>query len=160
MKPAFFLDRDGVLNVDHGYVFRWQDWQWVDGALDAIRLLNRLDYAVVVVTNQSGVGRGYYSEEDVRSLHRLVARDAADHAAAIDGFYYCPHGPDDLCECRKPKPGMLLAAARDLGLDLKRSWLVGDKPTDVEAATAAGVRGALFEGGNLRDFVAQLLEVS
>jgi D-glycero-D-manno-heptose 1,7-bisphosphate phosphatase len=147
MKPrvAVFLDRDGTLNVDKGYVWRLEDWAWVPGSLDALRRLKAAGFALVVVTNQSGVARGMYGEEQVRLLHEAVGRQASDAGAPIDGFYYCPHLKD--CDCRKPLPGLLTRAARDLGLDLPASWTVGDRLRDVEAGLAAGTRAILLTGG-------------
>ena len=149
MKPAAFLDRDGVLNVDHGYVHRIEDWEWRAGAIEAIRWLNGQGYAVVVITNQSGVGRGLYAEQDVEYLHDFVRNDIAKHGATVDAFYYCPHAPDAGCDCRKPLPGLITRAARDLNLDLSRSFLIGDKPSDLEAAANAGIQGFLYQGGSL-----------
>ena len=156
MKAAFF-DRDGVLNVDHGYLHSPDQWEWIPGALPALHRLRALDYKIVVVTNQSGVARGYYPERAVIELHDWLI----DQGAPLDAFYYCPHGPDDGCDCRKPAPGMILRALADLNLDPATSFLVGDKPSDVEAARAAGVRGFLFPGGDLDAFVEWVLaEVS
>ncbi len=149
MKPAAFFDRDGVLNVDHGYVFKPEQWEWTPGAREAIRWCNEHDFAVVVVSNQSGIGRGFYAEEDVRALHEFVKQDLMATGASIDAFYHCPHHPDAGCQCRKPLPGMLLQAIREIRIDASRSFLVGDKPTDLAAAEAAGVRGVLYAGGDL-----------
>jgi D-glycero-D-manno-heptose 1,7-bisphosphate phosphatase len=134
-EPAVFLDRDGTLNVEAGYVHRAEDWHWLPGVLPALARLRAGGFRLVVVTNQSGVFRGYYGEDQVRALHAAVAREAP-----IDAFYFCPHDPAGTCPCRKPAPGMLLRAARDLDLDLARSWMVGDKLLDVQAGLAAGVR--------------------
>jgi D-glycero-D-manno-heptose 1,7-bisphosphate phosphatase len=161
LKPALFLDRDGVLNVDAGYVSRWEDFHWIEGAKEAVAAFNRAGWLVVVVTNQSGVGRGYYSEEDVAALHARMAQDLAEAGAHIDAIYYSPHHPEAAVEAfrhpdppnRKPNPGMILTAARDLAIDLARSVMVGDKEADVEAARRAGVRGLLFPGGDLLAFL-------
>jgi D,D-heptose 1,7-bisphosphate phosphatase len=162
-RPALFLDRDGVINVDVGYPHLPDQIQWLDGALGAIRLANDRGYRVVVVTNQAGVARGYYTEETVVSLHRWMQERFAEAGAHVDQFYYCPHHPEAAvpsyrmcCDCRKPLPGMLLRA---LAGDIRResSLLVGDKPTDVEAAHRAGIAGHLFPGGDVRDFIDPLL---
>ncbi|MFA6075345.1 MAG: D-glycero-beta-D-manno-heptose 1,7-bisphosphate 7-phosphatase [Negativicutes bacterium] len=152
LKRAVFFDRDGVLNVDHGYVYKPDDWQWTPGAIEAIKWCNDNNFLVVVVTNQSGVARGYYTETDVVSLHDWVNEDLRKHNARIDAFYYCPHYPDAKnleyakeCACRKPQPGMLLQAIARFDIDADSSIMFGDKPSDIEAATAAGIRGVLVE---------------
>lgn len=157
MHPAVFFDRDGVLNHDTGYLHRAEDWRWVDGATAAICRLNALGCRVVVVTNQSGVGRGFYEEDDVRVLHAWVAKEVEAMGGKIDAFYFCPHGPDAGCACRKPLPGMILDAIQELDIDPKRSFLIGDRESDIAAATAAGVRGFLFGGGDLDAFVVRCL---
>lgn len=154
MRPAVFLDRDGTLLEEAGYLDRIERLVFFPWAIDAVRLLNRGGYAVVVVTNQSGVGRGMYEESFVRQAHDAIARRVSEGGAAIDGFYYCPHHPDATveryrrdCDCRKPSPGMLRKAAADLDLDLARSFSVGDKWTDVGVGRAAGARGILVRTG-------------
>ena len=151
-RKAVFFDRDGVLNVDFGYVFQSENWQWVSGAINAIKWCNDNGYLVIVVTNQSGVARGYYSETDVIRLHEWVKEDLHKRHANIDAFYYCPHYPGAAvaeyaveCTCRKPQPGMLLAAIAKYDIDVAFSVLFGDKPSDIEAANAAGVQGVLVE---------------
>lgn len=136
------MDRDGTLNVDKGYVWRLADWAWLPGALAALRRLKAAGYALVVVTNQSGVARGMYGEDDVRRLHDAAQREAAAAGAALDGYYFCPHL--DGCDCRKPLPGLLTRAAADLKLDVKASWMVGDRMRDVDAGRAAGTRAILL----------------
>jgi D-glycero-D-manno-heptose 1,7-bisphosphate phosphatase len=164
MHAAAFLDRDGVLNVDSDFLHRVEDLVWVGGALAAVRRLNQRFARVVVVTNQSGIARGLYREEDVERLHAWMAASAAAQGARIDAFYYCPHhptagsGPYTLaCDCRKPEPGMLLRAIDEHAIDPGASLLIGDRASDLEAARRAGVRGFLFPGGDLDDFVATLL---
>ena len=151
-KPVAFLDRDGVLNVDHGYVHRPERLEWVAGAPEAVRLLNEAGIPVIVITNQSGVARGYFGETDVRQFHAHVQEQLRARGAHVDAFYYCPHHPQGTmaefaiaCDCRKPKPGMLERAARDFAIDRKRSFLIGDKDDDVAAAAAFGVRGIKFD---------------
>jgi D-glycero-D-manno-heptose 1,7-bisphosphate phosphatase len=145
-SPAAFLDRDGVINRDHGYVSRWEDFEFLPGAVDALRGLQRLGFQLVVVTNQSGIGRGYYQESDFQTLMASLTSHLAHEGVALTDSYFCPHHPTDAedkyrmpCECRKPAPGMLLAAARDHDLALDASILVGDKPSDIEAGESAGV---------------------
>ena len=160
MNGVVFLDRDGVINADIGYLWRREDFVWIPGAPAAIRLFNERGRPVVVVTNQSGVARGYYSEQDVESLHRWMNDELNRQGARIDAFYFCPHHPDGaipeytrVCDCRKPQPGMLLQAMEDWRADPAKSFLIGDKESDVAAAAAAGIRGYLFDGKNLLEFV-------
>jgi D,D-heptose 1,7-bisphosphate phosphatase len=159
-RPAAFLDRDGVLNADRGYVHRPDQVEWIAGAQDSVRRLNDLGYRVVVVTNQAGVAHGYYDEERVDALHSWMQNELAARGAFIDAYYYCPYHPEARVEKyrrshadRKPEPGMILRALADLNVDKERSFLVGDKASDIEAARRAGVRGLLFPGGNLAAFL-------
>jgi D-glycero-D-manno-heptose 1,7-bisphosphate phosphatase len=163
-RPAAFLDRDGVINHDTGYIHRAADFVWVDGAIDAIRYLNERNYLIFVVTNQAGIARGLYGETDVLALHGWVNAQLAIRSARIDAFYFCPHHPTEgmptyqiTCECRKPAPGMLLRAMREWPVKLAGSFMIGDRQTDLEAATAAGVPGHLFSGGNLLPFVQRIV---
>jgi D-glycero-D-manno-heptose 1,7-bisphosphate phosphatase len=133
-QAVAFLDRDGVLNVDTGYVHRPGDLEWIDGAPEAVGLLNQAGYRVIVITNQSGIARGFYDEEAVRLFHAHMQDRLAEHGAYIDAFYYCPHHPEGrvpqfavACDCRKPKTGLLKQAERDFPVDKGRSFLVGDK---------------------------------
>lgn len=158
MKAAAFLDRDGVVNIDRGYVFRATDFEFVPGTLDAARTLKELGLALVVVTNQSGIARGYYGVEQFNELTEWMKQQFAAHGAALDGVYYCPHHPIDGpapyrqdCGCRKPAPGMLLDAARDLGIDLSSSVLFGDKASDLQAALAAGIPNRVLLGTDGHD---------
>ncbi len=152
MRPAAFLDRDGVLNVDHGYTFRPEDLELMPTAAAAVRLLNDAGYYVIVVTNQSGVARGFFSEATVKSFNAHLQDALLADGGRIDAFYYCPHHPDGKikelairCHCRKPHPGMLEQAARDRPIDLSRSFLIGDKDHDVAAAQAFRIRGIKFD---------------
>ncbi|AJE02857.1 D-glycero-beta-D-manno-heptose 1,7-bisphosphate 7-phosphatase [Geobacter pickeringii] len=154
LRRAVFLDRDGTVNVEKAYLHQPEEFEFIPGAPEAIRLLKDDGFFVVVVTNQSGVARGYYDEEAVHRLHRFVDRELAAAGASIDAYYLCPHhplhgvGPYRVdCACRKPLPGMILAAAAAHGIDLGRSWLVGDKAIDVEAGLAAGCRPILVRTG-------------
>jgi D,D-heptose 1,7-bisphosphate phosphatase len=159
-RPAAFLDRDGVLNVDHGYVHRPDQIDWIPGAIAAVRSLNDLGYRVVVVTNQAGVAHGHYEEEAVHLLHAWMRDALAAHGAYIDAFYHCPYHPDGKVERfrlahidRKPGPGMILRALAEFEIDKDNSFLIGDKQSDIAAAEAAGIPGFLFAGGNLAEFV-------
>jgi D-glycero-D-manno-heptose 1,7-bisphosphate phosphatase len=145
-RPAAFLDRDGVVNVDHGYVFRRESFEFVPGVLEGARRLFELGYTLVIVTNQSGIGRGLYTEQDFHGLSTWMSGVFAAEGAPLAGVFFCPHHPTDAigayrrhCTCRKPAPGMLLTAAAELELDLPASAMFGDRDSDLEAARAAGV---------------------
>lgn len=161
VRPCAFLDRDGVLNHDAGYTYKPEDLRWIQGARETVRTLNDAGCYVIVVTNQAGVARGYYAEEDVKAFHAHMSRDLAEIGAHVDAYYYCPHHPDGVVEGyvfnnhrdRKPNPGMLLRAFEDWPIDKENSFLVGDKASDLAAAEAAGVPGILFEGGDLHAFL-------
>jgi len=145
-RPAVLLDRDGVLNVrppQAEYVRTWSEWEWLPGAKDALRLLKEAGYRVIIVSNQSGIARGKMTETAVDEIHKRVTADALDAGGQIDRIYYCPHGWDEGCECRKPSPGMLFSAQRDFGLDLSRTYFVGDDDRDHQAADAAGCQWAM-----------------
>ena len=160
-RPALFLDRDGVLNEDRGFVHRWEDFRWIAGAKDAVAAFNRAGWLVIVVTNQSGVGRGYYSEADMHALHARMREDLAAAGGHIDAFYHAPQHPEAPVEAyrhpdpplRKPNPGMILQALAEWPIDREASLLIGDKPSDLEAAERAGIRAVLFEGGDLEQFL-------
>ncbi|WP_084397992.1 D-glycero-alpha-D-manno-heptose-1,7-bisphosphate 7-phosphatase [Henriciella aquimarina] len=158
-RPALFLDRDGVLNVDRGYVSRVEDFEWIEGAIDCVANFKRRGWFVFVVTNQSGIARGLYTEEDMQTLHAHMAEELEKAGTAIDHFYYAPwHEAGEIARYRresidrKPGPGMLLQAMADFPVNREQSFLIGDKQTDMEAARAAGVGAFLFTGGNLATF--------
>ena len=151
---AVFLDRDGTVNVEKEYLHRPEEFAFIDGAPEAISLLKNAGFLVIVVTNQSGIGRGYYDEAAVHRLHRYMDEQLARQGTAVDGYYLCPHHPlhgiGDYrreCGCRKPLPGMLLEAAADFSIDLNASYVIGDKMADVEAGLAAGCRPLLVRTG-------------
>ncbi|MBI1340224.1 D-glycero-beta-D-manno-heptose 1,7-bisphosphate 7-phosphatase [bacterium] len=158
-RPALFLDRDGVLNIDRGYVSRVDEFEWVEGARETVAAFNSRGWWVFVVTNQSGIARGYYTEDEMERLHAHMQEDLASVGGRIDRFYHCPFHENGEVERyrrdsfdRKPKPGMLLRAMTDFPVDKERSFLIGDKAADLEAAKAAGVAGFLFTGGDLARF--------
>lgn len=136
---AVFVDRDGTMNV-YGRVWKIEDFQWIPGAKEGLKKLSETDYKIIVVSNQAGVGKGYYGVEDVERLHEWMVRECEKEGIRIDAIYYCPHHPDEGCVCRKPKPGMIQRAAEEHGIHLKKSWLIGDNITDIAAGHAAGVR--------------------
>lgn len=147
MKWAVFLDRDGTINEEVEYLDDPEDLRLIPGAAEAIRLLNQARVPAIVVTNQAGVGRGYFSEARVEAIHQQLTKQLAAHGARLDAVYYCPHHPDEGCDCRKPNPGMLKRAAQEHGIDLGRSFAVGDKVSDLEAGRRAGCRTVLVLTG-------------
>lgn len=163
-RPAVFFDRDGVLNVDHGYVGSVDRFEWTPGAREAIRLANDLGFLVFVVTNQSGIARGYYTEDDHHALHAHIDRDLAELGAHIDDQRFCPFLPDATVpayrrdsDWRKPGAGMLVDLMAHWPVDRAASLMIGDKASDMEAARAAGIAGHFFEGGDLFVFAKPLL---
>jgi histidinol-phosphate phosphatase family protein len=144
---AVFLDRDGTIARDVHYCRRAEDFEILPTVPEAVRLLNSRGFRVVVVTNQSGIARGYFTEETLSLIHQKMRTELADCGARIDAIYFCPHHPDEKCGCRKPRPALLLRAARDMGIDLGLSYMVGDDPKDVGAGKAAGCKTVLVTTG-------------
>lgn len=138
-QPAVFLDRDGVINEDREYVHTIDEFKFIDGVIETCQKLKQQGYLLVVVTNQSGIGRGMFTEEQFMQLTEWMDWSLADRGVDLDGIYFCPHTPEADCACRKPKPGMLLDAAKELDIDMANSYMVGDKVADLEAGRAAGV---------------------
>ena len=149
MRPVVFLDRDGTLNVEVNYLYRPEDLQIIGGVPEAISRLNRAGWFVVVVTNQAGIARGFYSVEEMHALHEHLNAVLKQHDAHVDAWLFCQHHPDFTgpCMCRKPAPGMLLEASLRYDLDLRQSWLVGDSAGDLGAGAAAGCRTILVRTG-------------
>lgn len=165
-RKAVFFDRDGVLDVDSGYMYRPEQLHWIPGARKAVALLNRLGYAVFVVTNQSGIARGLFTQKDMENFHAHMQAELQEAGGKIDRFYFCPHHPTkgvipELtvdCSCRKPKPGMILQAFAEHDLDKTQCFLIGDRDSDLQAAAGAGIAGYKFPGGSLLDFVKTVLK--
>lgn len=166
MNRAIFFDRDGVLNEEVGYLFEREKYRRVGGAAEAVKFFNDRNYLVIVVTNQSGIARGFYTEDDVKNLHNFMREDFKKSGAKIDAFYYCPHHPEGtierykkICNCRKPEPGMILRACKDFEINPAQSFLIGDSERDIESGKRAGLqKNFLFPGGNLYEFVKKNFE--
>ena len=162
-KPASFLDRDGVINVEKGYVYNISDFEWIAGAKNTIKRLNDNNFYVFVVTNQSGISKGLYTESDVAKLHEYINKELETIDAHIDDFFYSPYHPDfpdryvDLSNLRKPDIGMLEMAEKKWDFDKSKSFLIGDKETDLSCADKYGIKGYLFESDNLEDFIKKII---
>lgn len=151
--PALFLDRDGVVNADKGYVHTAEETEFISGIFELVRQANDAGYKVIIITNQAGIGRGYYTEETFHAYMEWMKEEFRKQSARIDAVYFCPHHPEhgvgeykQNCECRKPKPGMILQAAKEHGIDIEKSIMLGDKETDMQAAKAAGVGKTVLIG--------------
>ncbi len=148
MKKVIFLDRDGVINKKPkkaDYVKKWQEFEFLPGAIEAIKLLNQNSYDIYVITNQPGISRGVMSKQDLDLIHQKMEQELEKEGAKLQGIYCCTHGWDDGCECRKPKPGLLFQAARDHNLDLAEVVFIGDDERDLQAGEAAGCKTILLE---------------
>lgn len=159
-RPALFLDRDGTLNLDRGYSYKVEDLVWMPGAIEAIKYANKAGYYVFVVTNQAGVARGLYKEQQLQQFHRAMQQHLLAEGAHIDAFEWCPHHVDGLiaayrkpCRRRKPEPGMILELIAAWPVDVSRSLMIGDAASDVQAAEAAEIKAVRYEGGSLCDLV-------
>lgn len=151
-NSAIFLDRDGTINEEVGYAHRIDQWAWIPGSIEAIKKINRSGFKAIVVSNQSGIARGLYDASTVERLHSLVQAELHDAGAWLDDFFICPHHPEfgqkKKCYCRKPNPGMIFEAQRKYFLNLKRSWIIGDKISDVIAGKNAGLTPILVKTGH------------
>lgn len=158
MRPFVFLDRDGTLVEDTGYPHRLSEFALLPGVPEALERLVAAGFGLAIVTNQSGIGRGLFQAEDFERFQARLHETLARHGIAIAACYHCPHRPDAGCSCRKPEPGLLRQAHRELGADLARSWVIGDRDSDVELAHRAGCRGGLrVDEDGLPGAVARLL---
>lgn len=155
MDKAFFLDRDGTLNVDYNYVHKPEQWTWCDGAIDALEWIYNHNFKIIVVTNQSGISRGRYSEAEVDHLHQWVDKELEQRNISIDGWYYAPHHPDHDSnreydpQDRKPGTGMFKKAAKKFNIDFNQSYMAGDKITDLQPAISLGIKPLFIHSGGL-----------
>lgn len=170
---AVFLDRDGVINIDTGYVSHSDDFEFIEGVIEACQKIKAKGYQLVVITNQSGIARGYFSEDEFMTLTEWMDWSLADKGVDLDGIYFCPHHPEkgigdykQACDCRKPRPGMINSAVKHLDIDLSQSFLVGDKVSDLKAGKTAGVATNILvrtgkaitpEGEKLADYIVDSL---
>ena len=149
---TIFLDRDGVVNKEVRYLYRLSDFEFIDGVFDACLYFQKLSYKIIIISNQSGIARGYYNENDYQKLTEWMLGQFNDNGINILDIFYCPHSPESLCECRKPKPGMLIEAEYKYNISMKDSWMIGDKETDIKAANLAGIINTiLVRSGHLVD---------
>lgn len=146
MPKALFLDRDGVINIDKEYLYKIEDFEFCEGIFELLESFSSLGFILLVVTNQSGIGRGYYTKEDFEVLSAWMVEEFAKKNIKISKVYYCPHTPQDNCTCRKPNTGMFELAFEEFGIDMKNSWMIGDKLSDIQAAKKAGVVNTVFIG--------------
>lgn len=151
MKKAIFLDRDGVINKDNGYVSKIDDFDFIDGVFEALKGFQDLGFLLIVVTNQSGIGRGYYGIKNFEKLNSFMLGEFEKKDIKIDKVYFCPHSPEDNCECRKPKPGMILQGLKEFDINPQNCILIGDKSSDIQAAKAANLGKAYQIGKDFQD---------
>ena len=141
---TIFLDRDGVINKEKNYLYKIEDFKFIDGVFESCKYLNNLGYSIIIITNQSGISRGYYSENDFQILTNWMRNEFQKNDINILDIFYCPHLPDSNCKCRKPKPGMLLEAKYKHNIDMQNSWLIGDKENDIIAANSSGITNTIL----------------
>lgn len=143
-KKIVFLDRDGVINKEIGFLHKIDDFKFIDGAIESFKYFQSAGFNLIVVTNQSGIYRGYFSEESFHILNDWMINQFKNKGVKLLDVYYCPHGPNSNCKCRKPQPGMFLKASKEHNIDLKNSWMIGDKETDIQAANRAGINNTIL----------------
>ena len=141
---TIFLDRDGVINKDINYLFRIEDFEFIDGIFEACIHFQELGYDIIIITNQSGIARGYFTEKDYHSMTQWMLDKFKKNGIYILDNFYCPHGPESICSCRKPRPGMFIEAQNKHKVDMKRSWMIGDTERDISAASLAGIRNTIL----------------
>ena len=143
-KKVIFLDRDGVINKEVGYLHKIEDFEFIGGVFDACLYFQSIGYQIIIVTNQSGIERGYYSENDFHTVNNWMLEQFKDRGVDILDVFFCPHGPESNCDCRKPKPGMFNQANDKHDINMKNSWMIGDKEADIQAANAAGIENTVL----------------
>lgn len=149
---TIFLDRDGVINKEINYLYRQDDFEFIDGIFDACRYFESIGYKIIIITNQSGIARGFYTEDEFKLLTNWMLSKFIDQRINILDIFYCPHDPKFNCECRKPRPGMFLMAKKKYNIDMSKSWMIGDKEIDITASSAAGVQNSiLVRSGHIID---------
>lgn len=161
MKRAIFLDRDGVINVLRlgQYVTKWDDFQFLEGALEAIQKIAKTEFLIIIITNQSPINRGFITEEELKQIHDQMVHTIQNSGGRIDAIYHCPHRPDETCKCRKPRTGLFEMAAKDFEIDFLNSWFIGDFKSDEEVAKKVGVNFMLAEGpGGLKRAIDKILD--
>lgn len=144
MNKALFIDRDGVINIEKNYLHKIDDFEFIDGVFESLQTLSQFGFLNIIVTNQSGIARGYYSESDYEKLTNWMIEQFYRKNILISKVYHCPHSNDSTCECRKPNPGMILRAAEEFNINLEESWLIGDKESDITAGKKAGVKNLVL----------------
>lgn len=144
MSRAIFLDRDGVINIERDYLYKIEDFEFIDGVFEAMKHFQKLNYRLFIITNQSGIGRGYYSLEDFEKLTNWMLEQFKKEGIKIDRVYFCPHTPKDNCNCRKPNPTNLFDARDKFNIDLKNSWIIGDKESDIESGLNAQIENTIL----------------
>ncbi len=159
-KRALFLDRDGVININYGYVYKKDNFCFIKGIFELCQLMESLGYLIIIITNQAGIGRGYYSESDYNILNDWMISKFKDNNVNISRTYHCPHKPEASCACRKPKPGLILNAAKDYNINILESFLIGDKESDIQAGISAGIKNnILFDGSDHSTTISKLKEL-
>lgn len=143
MQKAFFIDRDGVINTDKNYVYKKEDFEFIDGVMDALLYLQEKEFKLFIITNQSGIGRAYYQKEDFEKLTSWMLEEFEKNSIKIHEVKYCPHSPEVNCNCRKPKTGMIDEICKAYDIDLKNSWLIGDKDSDIKCAQNAKIKNTI-----------------
>ena len=141
---TIFLDRDGVINKEVNYLYKIDSFEFIDGVFDACLYFQKIGYKIIIISNQSGISRGYYTEKDYHTLNQWMLNKFKDKGITILDTFYCPHGPKSNCECRKPKPGMFIEAKIKHNIEMKHSWMIGDKETDIKAANLAGITNTIL----------------
>ena len=162
MNKAIFLDRDGTINVDYGYVYKVRDFKFIDGAIEGLKILNDLGYVLIVVTNQSGIGRGFFSENDFNRINDYMLEQLKNNGVYIKNVYYCPHVDKDNCNCRKPRLGMFYDAIKDFNIDIDSSFAIGDKARDLSICNKENIKGILITDSVIEGYVCKknLLDVA